>query len=485
MNAHTPAPEVSTRSSLASAQLSAAEVDLSCRQPFLILATGALTWLVIGLFLALISSIKVHGAGFLAGSAWLTYGRVFPAALNTLAYGFASQAALAMAFWILVRLGRVAVPVPNLIVAGALVWNAGVAIGCCAILCGSGTGYEWLEMPSYVGSLLFAAFLLIGSSALLAFHQRRAAELYVSQWYLLAALLWFPWIYSTAQLTLFHWPVRGIMQEVVNSWFQHNFFTLWLTPVGLAALFYFIPKMVDRPLSSRYLAMFSFWTLAFFGGWGELYGGAPVPKWMSSVSIAANVLLLIPLLAVVLNLHSTLAGRYALLRGNSTLRFALVSLGSFVVAELLRIVGNLRTVNAVTQFTFYGLGVAQLFLFGFLLMIFAGTLFYVVPRMTETEWVTPGFERAYMWTAGSGAVIAALSLVLGGVLQGSAMNDASVGFVPLIRRIVPFIGLNTLGLLLLCAANGALLLKICGHLIRTCGCCGCGLGTGKAVGRTA
>jgi hypothetical protein len=43
--------------------------------------------------LGLIVSIKLHSGNFLAGLEWLTYGRIRPAQLDALVYGFAAQAA--------------------------------------------------------------------------------------------------------------------------------------------------------------------------------------------------------------------------------------------------------------------------------------------------------------------------------------------------------------------------------------------------------
>ena len=88
---------------------------------------------------------------------------------------------------------------------------------------------------------------LVAVWAVITFRLRREKHLYVSQWYLLAALLWFPWLYSTAQIMLLIEPVRGVVQAAVNWWFAHNVLGLWFTPIGLAAIYYFIPKVIGRP----------------------------------------------------------------------------------------------------------------------------------------------------------------------------------------------------------------------------------------------
>jgi cytochrome c oxidase cbb3-type subunit 1 len=474
MNAPLPSPGVPAGSDLSasSVRVSSAEIDRSCRLPVLVLFTSALLWLLLGLTLALISSIKLHSAGFLAQCPWLTYGRVYPASLNAVVYGFATPAALGTALWLLARLGGNALFGAGFITIGVLFWNLGVALGLMGILLGDGTGYEWLEIPGYASPILFFSFTFIGICAILTFHARRERSLYVSQWYLLAALLWFPWVYSTAQLLLVFSPVRGAVQAVINSWFAHNLFGLWLTPVGLAVVFYFIPKTLKRPLHSHYLAIFGFWALALFGGWGELHAGAPVPKWVSSVSIAANVMMLIPLLAVAVNWHGTLAGAYGKVLAHPVLRFIVFGAASYVVGSLLGSVGTLRTVAKVTQFTLFTTGLSHLHLFGFFATVLAGAIYYIVPRLAQVEWPSPSLVNIHFWSAAAGVVFASIPLLIGGILQGLALNNPNVAFLEIGRSSLPFIGMSTLGYLLLLFGNLALLANLTKLLVACCrNCC--------------
>ena len=94
------------RQAASPARLRPLQIDASCRLPLVVLFLSAAVWLVIGSAFALIASIKFHAPGFLADSAWLTYGRVRPAGLNCLLYGFCLQAGLGVALWMLARLGR-------------------------------------------------------------------------------------------------------------------------------------------------------------------------------------------------------------------------------------------------------------------------------------------------------------------------------------------------------------------------------------------
>lgn len=447
------------------------EIDRSCRIPIVFLFTSAIVWLVLGLLLGLLSSIKLHGPNFLAGTPWLTYGRIYPASQAAIVYGFATQAGLAAALWMLARLGRTQLRFPIVTSLAAAFWNLAVTIGFVSILAGSLTGFEWLEMPPTLAPILFVSYAIIGIAALLTLQDRNEPVLYVSQWYLLAGLLWFPWIFSTANLLLFQWPARGVVQEVVNGWYESNLFNLWLTPVGLATIFYFLPKLLGRPLYSAYLAQFGFWSLALFGGAAAMHAGTPVPRWVSTLSIVTNVLLVVPLLAVVLNWHKTVEGRYRAASTDWILRFMLVGGAAYILDRVLRTLGWLRSVSSTTLFTYFGTGLNELFLFGFITMVAAGALFYILPRVTESDWPQPGFVRFYFWASVAGVALAALPLIIGGIVQGSTLNDPSVPFSRVIKLTLPFVGMNTLGILLLLAANGVLLVKVASFVSRAAGCC--------------
>src|SRR5260370_19555599 len=122
---------------------SLAEIDRSCRWPVLFLFPNSLLWLLGGTVLALLASWKMHAPDFLAGWSWLTFGRVRPAHLNAMVYGFSSQAAIGVAIWLLCRLGRVPFMQGGLVMLAGVVWNIGVTVGIFAILCADSAGIEW------------------------------------------------------------------------------------------------------------------------------------------------------------------------------------------------------------------------------------------------------------------------------------------------------------------------------------------------------
>jgi len=429
-------------------------------------------WLVLASFFGFIASLKFHAPSLLSDWAWSTYGRIQPAAINSFIYGFAIQAALGVALWIVCRLGRTTLVQPGIIVVGAMIWNLGVALGVLGILMGDGTGYEWLEMPRYASPILFAAYALIGICALLTFHNRCERTLYVSQWFLLAALFWFPWIYSTANLLLVFAPVRGVLQAVVNWWYMNNLAMIWFGFIGLGTIFYFVPKLIGRPLYSHYYALFAFWTLALFGSWGGIHHGAPVPAWMPSVSTVFSVLAIVPVIAVAINLHRTIAGKYGELTANKPLAFVAFGALAFVVAAVLAGWVSVPYMSRVLHFSFFTPALTQLFLYGFAAMTLFGAIYYVTPRVMRVEWPSTGSINKHFWLSAIGIGIYFLSLAVGGFQQGHALLDSNKPFLETLQPGLRLFRVSTMGDLLMAAGNALLALNLGRMMLRCClSCC--------------
>ncbi len=453
------------------APVAPAAIDASCRVPVLFLFACAAFWVVTASVFALIASLKLHAPNLLADCPWFTYGRVQAAQMNALIYGFAGQAALGVALWMIARLGRTLLVQPGYVVVGVIFWNAGVKLGILGILIGDTTGYEWLEMPAYASPILFVACVIIGVCALLTFHQRNEPTLYVSQWFLLAALFWFPWIYSTANLLLVFFPVRGVLQASINWWYVGSLSGIWFGFIGLAAVFYFLPRLTGRPLYSNPLAMVAFWTLALLGGWGGIHHGAPLPAWIPSLSTVFTVLTLIPLLAIAINWNKTLAGRSVNRKESLPLRFILFGAVAYLLAGALSIADSLPQVSQSTHFTFFTTARSQLLLCGFFGMTMFGAIYYIVPLLTQSEWPSAKWANRHFTLAALGIALYVASLALGGVFQGRALNDPNKSFLDALRIGLVFFRVSTLGDVLMMAGNGLLALNLGVWLVRCCRAC--------------
>jgi cytochrome c oxidase cbb3-type subunit I len=459
------------------AQPSPMEIDLSCRKALMLLFTHSIFWLVFGLLLSVIASIKLHGPGMFASMPGLTYGRVSAAASSSYLYGFASQAGIAIALWLLCRLGRTFLVFSGGIIVGALLWNFGVLVGVLGIFYGNTTGFDRFEMPLYIAPVLFVAYALMGISGLLTYHTRTESDTYPSTWYILAAFFVFPWIYSTAALLLGPYAVRGPMQPIVATWFGNNFIAMWLAPLALAVLFYFASKLSQQPLFSYGTAVFGFWgyvLLAHASGFQNLH---VAPNWMPALSTVINLFLMpIVVLAITYNLYKTWSGHGTKLKEKSPeAKYIAFAALSFVVAGAVTALSSIRKIEYIVGYTVFQFGLAQLVIFGFIGMAFFGAMVHILPRLTEIDWPITKFTRMHYSASVLGIGLGVVALLIGGFIHGNMLNDTKVSSIQAIRRTIPFIGISTLGLIIFLAAQ-VLLLANFAAMVKACcaGCCGIG-----------
>jgi cytochrome c oxidase cbb3-type subunit 1 len=429
-----------------------AAIDEAGRPAILICFITALFWLLLGSLAGDIASLKLHLPDWLAGAGWLTFGRVRPVHLNIVAYGWSSLAMIGTAIWLMPRLLHVPLQARGLVMTGVVLWNVGVAIGCSLILAGWTNGIEWLEM-----SRLFSApFTVLGGglialSMFLTLARRRVSHMYISVLYTMLAFVSFPLIYVTGQLPIY----MGVEHAAVNWFYGHNALGFWLTPLSLAAIYYFIPKVLGRPIYSYQLSLIGFWSFAFFyalNGMHHLIGG-PLPSWMIATSIVASALMVIPVLAVAVNHHMTVAGRFASLRYSPTIRFIVLGAMAYTAVSLQGTFTALMKINRITHFTHWTIAHSHTGAYGFVAFAMFGAMYYILPRLTKREWPSDGLIRWHFWLCVLGIALYVVALSVGGVLQGLAMNDASQPFANSVTVTIPYLWLRSLAGLILTAGH--------------------------------
>ena len=432
-------------------QLERARIDASTRVPVLMFYASAMVWLLLGTLLAGFVSFKTHSPDWFSDISFLTWGRLRPVAVNMVIYGWASMAAMGTATWLMARLCRTTLRHPLLIVAGTWFWNIGVLIGVVAILMGYSTGYDWLEFPPYAALVLLVAYTLIMSWAVLMFRFRRGEQIYITQWYLLGAFLWFPWLYAAAQAMLFVVPVQGVMQAAVSWWYGNNLLFLWFGAIGLGTAYYMIPKVIGRPVYSYHLATIGFWTYVLFSSWTGMQRGVdgPFPAWMVTASIAATILTIIPVATVGLNHHMTMQGYFPVMRYSPTLRFTVFGAMAYTVFSFVGILVSLRSSARYLHFTQATVAYTQMGLYAFFTMIMFGSMYYIVPRLVGREWRYATLIKLHFWASAYGIGLISLMFFAGGIVQGSNEQNPSMPFIESASSVLPYLRGGTIALLLL------------------------------------
>lgn len=432
-------------------------IDSGARGPLLYLVGAALVWLVVSGVLALITSIQLHSPGFQADCSWLTHGRAEAMRETAFIYGWAANAGLAIALWVLGRLGGSPLRALNWTVVGTFFWNVAVAAGLVGIATGDMTSFAFFQLPRYVQPLLVVAYGAIAVSGVLAWSGRRADSTYASQWYAVAALFLFPWLSSAAQVVLLWAPVRGTLQALASGWYTQGAWTCWLALLALAGAYYVVPKVSGRVLPSYDFAPLSFWTLIFVGAWtgGRHLVGGPVPAWIATVAVVSCSLLLFHYLVVALNLRVACGAEGT---GIKFIRFGLVA---YVLGGTLDAITSFRGVALRTQFTLFSNAQEQMALYGGVSMMMLGTLYYMVPRLTGRPWASALFAVGHRVLLTSGITVLLGSLFVGGWIQAGDLLNAKVALADILGHLRIWLLLGTAANLVLLGANILLLVNFC------------------------
>jgi cytochrome c oxidase cbb3-type subunit 1 len=420
------------------------EADQSSSLVVGICLTLSVIWLLVASVAGLISSIKLHSPDWLVQYGWMTFGRIRPIHLNLVAYGWCSLAGIGVSLWLIPRLLKTQLVGAKYAIAGGALWTVGVFLGAVSIILGYSDGLEWLEFPWQVDILLVIGGGLVGLPVFMTLLQRKVDHLYVSVWYILAGLLWFPVLFLIANIPYLHF---GVQEATMNWWFGHNVLGLWFTPIGLACAYYLIPKILGKPIYSYNLSLLGFWSLAFFYsqvGGHHLIGG-PVPTWLITMSIVQSMMMVIPVFAVTVNLHMTVLGNFKALIYSPTLRFIVLGTMLYTAASVQGSLEALRSVNTVTHFTHFTVAHAHLGLYGFFSMVMFGAIYFIMPRVMNWEWPYPRLISLHFWLVFIGFLIYFIWLSIGGWLQGLAMLDPDKPFMQSVAVTLPYLQARSIG----------------------------------------
>ena len=411
-----------------------AAIDRSTRFPVMFFFTSAAAWLLVATLLGFVSSLKLRLPGLWDDYSFLGYGRLFPAHLNALVYGWGIQAGVGVLLWLMARLTRNRLNnQPGILVAGHL-WNAGVTFAVLTVWFGYGNSLPLLDFPKWVWPFLGASYILIVAGVIPMFRKRRESLVYVSEMYLVGAALWFPWIFITANIIIGK-GTAPVMASGVDAWYITNLIYFWMAPIALAVAYYIVPKISGRPIYSYPLAHASFWLLAFLAGWTGFsrFMGGPFPAWMPAVSGAAAIFILLAVLATVFNLMVTLKGCSKVWEYSPSLRFTVFGMLMLAVYAVLSALSSTYSFGRDLQFSHFLVGLDMLAIYGFFSMTLFGAIYFIVPRVTGAEWPSGERIRSHFWFSTYGIITLIVTMLVGGIAQGGNLaqwnQDFSTSFV--------------------------------------------------------
>ncbi len=410
----------------------------------------SLAWLTIFPLVGLLVSVKFNYPDFLTETSWLTFGRLRPVHVNGVIFGAFSTPTLGLLYYLVPRLcGRrmAGEQWGWWTLAG---WNIFLVIGSLSLLTGFNSGFEAGEYPWPVNILRWSVLAVICGQVAVTLLRRAEKGFYVALWYVLAALVWTLMNLILGNVILPFVPMSGISNTALHGLYIHYVVGLWITPAGLALMYYFIPLATKNPLYSHQLSLLGFWTLALFYPFvgTHHYLFSPIPFHTQTIAIVTSMLLIIPVWVVITNFFGTANGRWGEIIGGRdgdsyAAKFLLLGTFFYLVGCFQGSTEALRRVQELTHFTDFVISHSHFTVFATFVLAAVGSMYYVWPRVTGRQLWSWKLASWHVWLTISGTTLMLVGLAAQGFIQGS-MLEYGANFVDSLLEMKPWWAVRTL-----------------------------------------
>ena len=348
---------------------------------------------------------------------WLSFGRLRPVHTNAVFWGWASLGMLGLAYYIVPRVSN------NKLASYKMGWyalhliNASVLLGSVCLMAGiNNGGGEYREYIWPVMLLFGIALVLTLINFLRTIARRSTREIYISNWYIVAALIFGLVISIVAYVP---WWQNGLGETIIQGYYMHQGVGMWFMMLTLGLVYYYLPQQLNRPIYSYSLGILAYWTQILFY---TLIGThhfvfSSIPWWLQTVAIVGSVGMVIPVVAGSTNFIMTFKGGWHKISDSYTLPFFLVGIIFYFTGSLQGTAEAFRSTNLMWHFTDFTVAHSHLTMYGIISFFVWAGIYTVIPRLTgrEAPQITVG---AHFWFALIGLLFYTVPLMYGSTLKG-------------------------------------------------------------------
>lgn len=394
----------------------------------------SVTFFLVTILIGLIMAIKFVYPEFFGGISWLSFGRIRGIHTNGVLFGWLLAANMGLAYYVVPRLTGVKLFSEKLGLATLGLWVVIILGAVVTLAAGDTQAKEYLELNTVLDILVTIAWVLFAVNIFATIAKRKHEQMYVSLWYLMGTIFWTAILWIVANLPVY----SGVNDANVNWWFGHNAVGLIFTPMGLSMAYYFIPKSTGNPLYSHKLSIIGFWTIAFLYIWNGahhiLFG--PIPTWLQTVAILFSISLLIPVWTAVTNFYGTMRGKWT--QGNYVVKFLLAGTTFYLLTCFQGPMHSLRTVNQIVSKTDWIVGHAHMAVFGAFSFFAMAGIYFALPKILKRPLYSDKLAEWHFWLSFVGFLGFAISLWIGGFVQGLQWMDYTISFLDTVKAMFPY-----------------------------------------------
>jgi len=368
--------------------------------------------------------------------AWLSFGRLRPVHTNTVFWGWASMAMIGLANFVIPRTSNTKLYSLKVGWWSFGLINAAVLIGDIFLMAGINNGggeyreYIWPVMGLFGFGLILTLYNFYKTIA-----TRKVSEIYISNWYIIAALAWTLVMVTIGYLP---WYQDGLGETIVQGYYMHNAVGMWFMTFTLGLIYYFLPASLNKPIHSYSLGVLAFWTQMLFytmiGSHHFIF--SPIPWWLQTIAIVFSVGMFIPVFSGTTNFLLTMRGSWKAISESYVLPFILVGVIYYFLGSSQGSIEAFRFTNYAWHLTDYTVAHSHMTMYGIICFMLWGCIYYLMPRLMGRE-PKQSLVGMHFWLAFVGLLLYEFSMMIGGTIKG-VMWMEGVPFIQTVVMMAPY-----------------------------------------------
>ena len=423
-------------------------------------AIATLVWGIIGMTVGLLIATQLYSPSMNLGNQYTTYGRIRPLHTNAVIFAFVGNAIFMGVYYSLQRLVKARMFSDVLSKIHFWGWQLIIVSAVITLPLGFTTSHEYAELEWPIDIAITLIWVVFGINMFGTIIKRRERHLYVAIWFYIATFVTVAVLHIVNSfelpISLFksYYLYAGVQDALVQWWYGHNAVAFFLTTPYLGMMYYFLPKMANRPIYSYRLSILHFWALIFIYIWAGphhlLY--TSLPNWAQSLGVAFSIMLIAPSWGGMINGLLTLRGAWDKVRDDVTLKFMVVALTAYGMATFEGPLLSLKGVNAIAHFTDWIVAHVHVGALGWNGFLTFGVMYWLIPRIYKTQLYSTKLASFHFWIGTLGILFYAIPLYWAGFTQGLMWKEFTPegllkysNFLETVVRILPMYIMRSIG----------------------------------------
>ena len=423
-------------------------------------AFATIFWGIIGMTVGLLVALQMVFPVLNFNTSFLTFSHIRPLHTNAVIFAFVGNGIFMGVYYSLQRLCKARMFSDVLSSIHYWGWQLIIVSAVLTLPFGFTTGKEYAELEWPIDIAIALIWVVFGWNMFGTILKRRERHLYVAIWFYIATFVTVAVLHIVNSFELpisflksYSW-YAGVQDALVQWWYGHNAVAFFLTTPYLGLMYYFIPKVSNRPVYSYRLSIIHFWALIFLYIWAGphhlLY--TALPDWAQSLGVVFSVMLIAPSWGGMINGLLTLRGAWDKVREDVTLKFLVVAITAYGMATFEGPMLSLKNVNAIAHFTDWIIAHVHIGALGWNGMLTFGMLYWLFPRFYGKELYSKKLANFHFWISTLGIMFYAIPLYFAGLTQFEMWREFTVdgyllypNFLETVTQIIPMYALRSIG----------------------------------------